>query len=340
MTARSPKATPARSRVRSPPPRRQVSEIYYSRVLAATGEVVAELGWAHTTVAQIVARAKVSRKTFYTAFRDREDCLLAVFEEAVSTAGLRATQAYEAESSWAEAVRAALARVLEFMDEEPELARICLVETLAAGERVLARRAQLLEQLAGAVDRGRLLSPGDPPPLSAEVTVGGALTVLHTRILCGGRPQMSPLLGPLTAVIVQPYLGRGAANRQLSRPAPARQPARRRPASKDPLEGLDLRGTPRRAKVLSAILRYPGASNHEVGERSGTPDAGQVSKLLRRLAELELIENDGAGNGAVNAWRLTARGTRVERALRPYRRARRVASRWPSASRPATASPR
>ena len=40
------------------------------------------------------------------------------------------------------------------MDEQPGLARLCIVEALAAGDAVLERRAQVLDELADVVDRG------------------------------------------------------------------------------------------------------------------------------------------------------------------------------------------
>lgn len=80
-----------------------------------------------------------------------------------------------------------------------------------------------------------------------------------------------------------------------------------------------MRLTYRTVRVLMVISERPGASNREIAERSGISDQGQISKLLGRLARLELVENrgDGQEKGAANAWHLTARGQAVERATRP-----------------------
>ena len=136
-------------------PRAQVSEIQRGRMLAAAADAVAEVGYAGMTVEQVVSRAKVSRKTFYEVFVDREDCFAVVFEQVLAQARLFVGEAYGRESSWREGVRAGLARLLVFMDDEPALARLCVVEALAAGERVLERRARVLDELAVLVDRGR-----------------------------------------------------------------------------------------------------------------------------------------------------------------------------------------
>lgn len=70
----------APTRLRSRPsglPRGRVTEIQRSRMLAAALEAVEEVGYGRMTVAQVISRAKVSRKTFYDVFADREDCFLA-----------------------------------------------------------------------------------------------------------------------------------------------------------------------------------------------------------------------------------------------------------------------
>ncbi len=305
-------------------PRGQVTEIQRSRMLAAASEAVAEVGYARMTIAQVIGRARVSRKTFYDVFADREDCFLAAFEQAVSRARLVASEAYEPESSWRDGIRASLAALLTFMDEHPDLARLCLVEALAAGDAVLERRAQVLDELANVVDRGRFErnAARDPAPLTAEGVVGGIIAVLHARLIEDCTEPLSDLLGALMGMIVLPYLGARAASGELSRPLPERRRVRRtrKPArSTDPLDDLNMRLTYRTVRVLSVIGEQPGASNRQIAEDSGIVDQGQISKLLNRLARLTLVENLGEGQerGAANAWHLTPRGAQVERATQP-----------------------
>jgi AcrR family transcriptional regulator/DNA-binding MarR family transcriptional regulator len=306
-------------------PRGQVTEIQRSRMLAAAVDAVEEVGYARMTVAQVISRARVSRKTFYDVFADREDCFLAAFEQAISQATLIAREAYEREGGvWREGVRAALGRLLVFMDEEPGLAKLCVVEALAAGDKVLERRAELLDKLAAVVDEGRYLtnSSREPPAVTAEGIVGGVFAVIHTRVLDDSDEPLTDLLGPLMSMIVLPYLGARAATRELGRPAvevARERQVRPRSRSRDPLEGLNMRLTYRTVRVLMVIAEHPGASNREIAEGSGIIDQGQISKLLNRLARLNLVENHGEGQekGAANAWHLTARGAQVERATRP-----------------------
>jgi DNA-binding MarR family transcriptional regulator len=77
---------------------------------------------------------------------------------------------------------------------------------------------------------------------------------------------------------------------------------------------LDMQLTYRTGRVLSAIAQYPGASNRQVADAAGISDQGQISKLLKRLEGLGLIENSCVGQtgGVANAWRLTAKGSALQ----------------------------
>jgi AcrR family transcriptional regulator/DNA-binding MarR family transcriptional regulator len=319
------------SRLRPGPngmPRGQVTEIQRTRMLAATVEAVEEVGYARLTVAQVIGRARVSRKTFYDLFEDREDCFLAAFDEALEQLGEQVSEAYLAETRWREAVRSGLLALLRFMDDEPGLARMVIVEALGAGPRVLERRAEVLEQVKEVIDQGRTgagtrisRSTEESPDVTAEGVIGAVFAVLHTRLLARGREPFSALLGPLMSMIVLPYLGPRAASQELTREAPKAIRRKRSPrrTARDPLEGLDMRLTYRTVRVLTFIGEHPAASNREIAEGAGIADQGQISKLLTRLERLELVRNTGDGQikGASNAWHLTERGAQVERATKP-----------------------
>jgi AcrR family transcriptional regulator len=289
------------------------------RILAAMGEVASERGAGAVTVAHVVARAGVSRRTFYDLFADREECFLAAFEEAIGRVTALVLEAYARADAWRGRIRAGLWAALVWLDEEPALARMCVVESLAAGPRALERRAIVLRALVTAVDEGRGDVPRrgtQPPPLTAEGVVGAVLSVIHTRLLDPGAEPLTGLLGELMSVIVLPYLGQAAAQKELHKPAPSLL-NRTSATPRDPLEGLEMRITYRTVRVLMGIAASPNASNRMIAAGAGISDQGQVSKLLARLEHLGLIENTGVGpiKGAPNAWRLTARGEQVEQAI-------------------------
>jgi AcrR family transcriptional regulator len=292
-----------------------MDEFQRMRITSAMVAVGSKRGFEQTTVSQIVRRAGVSRRTFYELFEDRHACFLAVFQDAVARAGAPVAAAYGAERSWRERIRAGVRALLIFLDDEPELARLCLVGALAAGPATLAWRREVVHELTKVVDQGRDRRRVGPPPLTAEGLVGGGLTVLHDRLLEPDPGPLIDLLNPLVAMIVMPYLGGGAARRELSRTSSdARN--RSRAVEQRPV-GLDIRITYRTCLVLAAIESDPGLSNKQLAAAAGIIDQGQISKLLGRLKRLGLIENTGGGQttGQANAWRLTPKGFALQREL-------------------------
>lgn len=279
--------------------------------------VACEHGVQSAGVGRVLAEARVSRDTFYELFSDPSDCLLAAIDRIVAHAGERARAAYETEDGWVEAVRAALLTLLEFFDEEPSLARLCLVQSAALGPSALARRRGLLAQLAQLLHEGSDAAGARLPPLVAEGVVGGVFGAVHGRLLREESATLSELVNPLMGWIVLPYLGFERARIELSRPVGPSSARRRREQTPDPLEHLEIRLTYRTAMVLAAIARAPGLSNAAVSARAGVTDQGQISKLLDRLAGLGLIENTRPRNARskANAWRLTRRGRAVEAAI-------------------------
>jgi AcrR family transcriptional regulator len=181
----------------------QVLDVQRARILAAMVQVVAEDGGAGSvTVARVVSRAGVSRRTFYDLFNGCEDCFLAVFGDALARATQVATDAAATEtgagtpSAWRERVRAGLTALLRLFDEEPALGSLLIVDALGAGPEVLERRTRALESLTAIVAEGEsstkttarrarrgTVSVEVSFSLTAEGVVGAVLSVVHARML-------------------------------------------------------------------------------------------------------------------------------------------------------------
>ncbi|HTA13808.1 MAG TPA: TetR family transcriptional regulator [Solirubrobacteraceae bacterium] len=292
-------------------------EIQRTRILTAMVEECSERGAGNVTVAHLVARAGISRRTFYELYSSREACFLGAFDEAVARGSEYVLDAYDLELKWAARLRMALVSLLAFLDIERGLGELLIVGSLGSGPNALERRQRVLAQIVAILDEGRTESKGaeGPPPLTAEGVVGGVLSILHSRLL-EGDDSLLALTNPLMSMIVLPYLGPAAARRELTRPVPKSRTVGRA-ASGDPLREVGMRLTYRTARVLMSVAAAPGASNREIGLGAGMEDQGQISKLLARLQRLELIHNtrSAAARGAPNAWGLTEQGWRVQRAI-------------------------
>jgi AcrR family transcriptional regulator len=324
------KALQTRGRSGGASPRGRIAELQRARLLAGAVLAMEELGWSSTTVAHITSRARVSRRTFYDLFEDREDCLRAVLEDIVERVAGEIAGAQLTGLGWADRVRGGLFTILSFFDREPVLARVCVVQALQGGPRILVWREDILARLAVILDEGRDRSARsrECTVLTAEGLVGAACAIVYARLLADRRQEpLISLLGELMSLIVLPYRGPAAARSERNRclPSPSKTAGRRAEHGDargvlDPLRDIPMRLTYRTARVLDGVATTPGASNRMVADHAGISDQGQISKLLARLEKLGLIENtSGNGHrptGEPNAWCLTARGRNIESALR------------------------
>jgi AcrR family transcriptional regulator len=231
----------------------QIAEMQRARLISAAALAVGELGWSGMTVAHVTSRARVSRRTFYDLFEDREDCLLAVLEDVVERIEGEITAAGLDEGDWTVRVRDGLFAVLSFFDREPGLAGLCVVQSLCGGPRVLEYREGVLARLVRVLDQGRSESSRSRgcTVLTAEGLVGGAFAIVYARLLANKHQEpLTSLLGELMSLIVLPYRGPAAAGRERDRALPALSKAAGHGAHEDTQSVFDpLRDIPMRAIV-------------------------------------------------------------------------------------------
>ena len=183
-------------------------------MLDAIARAVAEKGYEKTSVADVVARAGVSRKTFYEQFRDKEDCFLAAYETIFSELAAAATAAYESRRRWPERIAAGIGVLLERLGAEPAYAKAGIVEVLAAGPRAVELRDRLLRGFHSFFDASRPEVPDHGlPRIVAEATVGGIYEVIYRRVVAGSPERLDALAPELTYLALAPFVGPRAASR-------------------------------------------------------------------------------------------------------------------------------
>ncbi|HTC59959.1 MAG TPA: hypothetical protein VK691_07535 [Solirubrobacteraceae bacterium] len=144
---------------------------------------------------------------------------LAAFDAVAREIAALAMPAYRAADGWLERTRAGLVALLRALDERPEAARALLIDSIAWGPEVLERRGELLEALAQALEprRGEREPTDQLPETTAENLVGASLSWIQKRLRAEGGPLVE-LAASLMCMIVHPYLGSEAAQRELERP--------------------------------------------------------------------------------------------------------------------------
>lgn len=209
--------------------REQVVRSQRARLLKAAIAVAGTDGYTAMTVTAVLARANVSRKTFYEQFADREDCFLAAYARVAerAIAGVRA--AYAVEAPWPQRLRAALAWGLAALAAHEAEARVVFVEAPSAGPRALELRDRALLELTP------LFAPGfDAAPAGVAIpdSMPQAIAGAHCELLAGWirhrrTADIPQLLPDLLYCALAPFLGPVAAAQEIA-PVRTRAAPRRR----------------------------------------------------------------------------------------------------------------
>jgi AcrR family transcriptional regulator len=151
-----------------------------ARLTGGLAAAIAEKGYAAATIADVVRHARVSKRTFYEHFADKEACFLALYSETsdellsvIADAVARAT------GGWDERLATAARAYFERVAAEPALIRTGLIEIQAAGPAARRLRREVQRRYADMLRRLSVDAAAEEPaitPLSPELAtavVGG-----------------------------------------------------------------------------------------------------------------------------------------------------------------------
>jgi AcrR family transcriptional regulator len=200
--------------------REQVAHNQHERLIAGLASAVAEHGYNAVTLTHITKAAAVSRRVFYANFQSKEECFLAAFDVVVDHIRELVAGAVGSAPDWVQRAVAAAREVLEFLASDPDLARLCLVESQSAGPAVAARFHDAVRELVPPLRLGRAERAGGRElPASTEEQVVGALVSLAARkVGAGEATRLAELLPDFTEFILSPYLGPAEAERLARQP--------------------------------------------------------------------------------------------------------------------------
>lgn len=174
------------------------------RVFEAMTRAVAAKGYARVTVADVVAMAGVSRRTFYEHFSDKEECFLALYETGCGAIvrSIRHSIAASNAGDVSTQVRVGVETYTALLASDPDFAHALLVDVLGAGPRAITLRREVFTdfmRLYGPVPEG-----GDDPYLRA--LVGGISEIVQEHIWTHGAGtlrELAPALTELALAVMQ-----------------------------------------------------------------------------------------------------------------------------------------
>lgn len=176
-------------------------------------EVVGELGYLRASVEDVIERGACSRTGFYRHFRSKEECYEIAYKHEAGWLVATMLTPCEQGSAWTEGLIAGLRTALDFAAEQPARAHALMILGRVAGGGVAAEQQRVFERLTRALDGARRL-PGSrhsAPPLTATMMIGAVENLVRGLLVSGEADRAPAMLGDLTYLIVQSYLGDEAA---------------------------------------------------------------------------------------------------------------------------------
>jgi hypothetical protein len=297
--------------------------------------VIAERTYKDANVGLVTERARLSRRTFNTLFAGLDDCMGAILDRALEHTLALAADAFARESSRLDGIRAAFASILAFLDSEPALARAVIVESLAGGSKVDAHRTRVTDAFRLAVVQRIEDEIHHPEPETDLAMFEYVLGRVRRHLSANRREPLVTLLVPLMSHFVYLYrdeqllLAEAARSREVLAAVLA---ARSNGASGPAADGhrdwagvvipsiLTQAGAYLPHKCLRFVAHHSRSSNSDVAKALRIKSSPQVSKLLKRLEDDELLVKIPHGPGRANEWFLSDYGEEVLGADSPVRR--------------------
>jgi AcrR family transcriptional regulator len=180
-----------------------------ARILGAMARLAADKGYAAVTIDDLARAARISKRTFYDHFADKEACLLAAYDAAATAVYEGAERAAEAGAGdWRDQVETVLVTYLKALAAEPDMTRVFLVEIQAAGPEALEHH--LAVDLRYAALLRRIVRRGGERRLSQGMAIAllGAVNELVLHDVAGGRATRLPKLITTVRPLFDAALGR------------------------------------------------------------------------------------------------------------------------------------
>jgi AcrR family transcriptional regulator len=177
------------------------------RLIEAMTEVAAEKGYAATTVADVIERSGISRKTFYEHFANKEDCFLAAYVQGHDKLRADITARMTGASNWREGLEFALRGYVESLAARPAFTQIFANEVLAAGGKTRAERDARFELFMDFYrELARRASEENPelPQASDELVVGaigGIAELVRYTVARRGPEAVGELYEPIHTLV-------------------------------------------------------------------------------------------------------------------------------------------
>jgi AcrR family transcriptional regulator len=148
-----------------------------ARLIETGLDLVGTEGWQATTVRAVCARARLTPRYFYENFADRDELLVAVFDQVVAEAAQATVEAYTRAPEDARAkTHAVIATFVELLTDDPRKGRVAFVE--AIGSEPLMRRRMAAVGMFARIVGDHLRAFRNAPDLADPIIDHAALLLI------------------------------------------------------------------------------------------------------------------------------------------------------------------
>jgi AcrR family transcriptional regulator len=177
------------------------------RLLDGLAQALETQAFADITIADIVARARVSKRTFYEQFASKEACLLGLGERLCDQTLALIAANYRFDEDWVTQLRNVTHAYLSSLESQTAVMRAVYIELMTIGTEGLALRRRMGERfgqfLIMQVEAFRAVEPSKRPlaPALATAVIGGINELILQAIERGEAHQLSSLTPTVTEFV-------------------------------------------------------------------------------------------------------------------------------------------
>ena len=175
------------------------------RILDAMAVVVAEKTFSAATIADIVGKASISRATFYKHFVDKRECFDATATSFIAELQETTIEAQSSAESRPDAIRRAIAAVLEQLAAKPSYANLVLINAPMLEPGIVADHRELaVEGLKAQWGAGK---GGKWAGADARIAFGRAHVLIADYLVTDRARLLPELLPEISYVMLLPFVG-------------------------------------------------------------------------------------------------------------------------------------
>lgn len=182
---------------------------YRQRLVQALAVVIARDGFNGAKIQDVVKEARVSLRTFYAEFPNKEACFLELHSQIVDAMVANIGASVVFDRPWRDVMRAGFDAYFGALVAEPRLTHAVMTELATLSLEARAARERAMERFAAElvdlVDRGREANPDIPSreltPLMARGLLGAVTELVLSRVVRGEIERLPELVDTTTDML-------------------------------------------------------------------------------------------------------------------------------------------